>query len=92
MNLFEPLLFLRARKGIFSSRFFHFDRIISQFQNLKFIWTPGKNLAFFDILSRNVTITDMKKYHKKHKRISKASKFYDDQAQEVKYSIEHDDE
>ena len=88
----KPIIYLWARKGNISARFFHFHLIISQFQNLKIIWTPGKNLAFPDILSRNVTITDMKKYQKKHKHIPKDIKFYDDQGQEVKYFIEHDDE
>ena len=88
----KPNIYLWARKGNISARFFHFHLIISQFQNLKIIGTPGKNLAFPDILSRNVTITDMKKYQKKHKHIPKDIKFYDDQGQEVKYFIEHDDE
>ena len=64
---------------------------MSQFQNLKIIWTPGKNLVFPDSLSRNVTITDMKKYQKKHKRTRKDNKFYDHQGQEV-FFVEHDDE
>ena len=88
----KPNIYLWARKGNVSATFFHFDLIILQFQNLKIIWTPGKNLAFPDILSRNVTITDTKNYQKKHKSIPKDIKFYDDQGQEVKYCIEHDDE
>ena len=34
----------------------------------------------------------MKNYQKRHKRIPKQNKFYDDQGQEVKCFIEHDDE
>ena len=34
----------------------------------------------------------MKKYQKKHKYIPEDNKFYDDQGEEVKYFIEHDDE
>ena len=56
----KPIIYLWARKGIISARIFFLPLIISQFQNLKTIWTPGKNLAFPDILSRNVTITDTK--------------------------------
>ena len=86
-------IYLWARKGNNSARFYHFSLIISQFQNLKLNWTPGKILAFPDILSRNVTITYMKKYQKKHKHIPKDFiKFYDDQGKEVKCFIEHDDE
>ena len=88
----KPNFYLWARKGNISARFFFFHLIISQFQNLKIIWTPGKKLAFPDILSRNVTITDMKKYQKKHKHIPKKIKFYDNQGQEVKNLIEHDAE
>ena len=79
----KPMIYLWARKGTISARFFHFHLVISHFQNLKIIWTPGKNLAFPDILSRNVTITDIKNYQKKQKRIPKDIKFYDDQGHEV---------
>ena len=88
----KPNIYLWARKGNISARFFQFHLIISQFQNLKIVCNSGKNLAFPDILSRNLTITDMKKYQKKHKHIPKDIKIYDDQGQEVKYFIEHDDE
>ena len=37
-------------------------------------------------------MTYMKKYQKKHKHIPKDKKFFDDQGEEVKYFIEHDDE
>ena len=63
-----------------------------QFQDLEIIWTPEKNLAFPDILSRNVTITHMIKYQKKHKHNPNDIKFYDNQGEEVKCFIEHDDE
>ena len=71
-----PNNYLWARKRNFFRKFSHFHLIISQFQNLKIIWIPGNNLAFPDILSRNVTITDMKIYQKKHKRIPKEFNFY----------------
>ena len=88
----KPFFYLWARKGNFTARFSHFHLIIPQFQKKKIIWTPGRSLAFPDILSRNVTITDIKKYQKKHKHIPKDNKFYDDQKKEVKNFIEHDDE
>ena len=78
------VIYLWARKGNNSARFFHFHLIISQFQNLKIIRTPGKSLAFPYILSRNVAITDMKKYQKKHKHIPKDINFCDDQVEKVK--------
>ena len=38
---------------------------------MKIIWTEGKNLAFPDILSRNIKIKDFDKYQLKHKKIPK---------------------
>ena len=48
----KPLLYLWGRRGKSSHRFFCYQLVISQFQNLKIIWTEGKNLAFPGILSR----------------------------------------
>ena len=47
--------------GQLSHRFFKYQVIITKFHNLKIIWTPGLNLAFPDILSRNVTLSDINK-------------------------------
>ena len=47
----KPILYLWGRKGQLSHRFFRYQVIITKFQNLKIIWTPGSNLAFPDILS-----------------------------------------
>ena len=52
----KPILYLWGRKEQLSHRFFCYQVIITKFQNLKIIWTPGSNLAFRDILSRNVTL------------------------------------
>ena len=71
---------------------FRYQLVISQFQNLKFIWTEGKNLAFPDILSRNVKIKDLDKYQLKHKKIAKEISFYDDHGYEEKYFILRDNE
>ena len=46
------------------------------FQNLQFIYTEGKNLAFPDILSRNVSLADAKLYQLEHKVIPKDIKFH----------------
>ena len=50
------ILYLSGRKGQLSHRFFQYQVIITKFQNLKIIWTPSSNLAFPDILSRNISI------------------------------------
>ena len=51
-------------------QFFRYQVIITKFQNLKIIWTPGSNLAFPDILSRNVTVEEYQKHQLQHKKIS----------------------
>ena len=89
----KSLSYLWGRRGKLSHRFFryqlHFtipfrhNSVISQFQNLKIIWTEGKNLAFPDILSRNVSIKDLDNYQLKHKKIPK---------DEEKYFVLHDNE
>ena len=88
----KPLLYLWGRRGKLSHRFFRYQLVISQFQNLKIIWTEGKNLAFPDILSRNVSIKDLDKYQLKHKKIPKDIKFYDESGNEKKYFVLHDNE
>ena len=71
----KPLMYLWGRRGKLSHRFFRYQLVISQFQNLKIIWTEGKNLAFPDILSRNVKLKDLDKYQLKHKKIPKDISF-----------------
>ena len=45
----KPILYLWGRKGQLSLRFFRYQVITTNFQNLKIIWTPGSNLAFPDM-------------------------------------------
>ena len=52
----KPILFIWGRKRQLSHRFFRYQVIITKFQNLKIIWTPGSNLAFPDILCQNLTV------------------------------------
>ena len=88
----KPLMYLWGRRGKLSHRFFRYQLVISQFQNLKIIWTEGKKLAFPDILSRNVKIKDLDKYQLKHKKIPKDISFYDEHGNEEKYFILRDNE
>ena len=55
----KPLFYLWARKGRLSHRFFRYQVIITQFTNLQISWTPGKTLAFPDLLSKNVPLKDV---------------------------------
>ena len=85
-------MYLWGRRRKLSHRFFRYQLVISQFQNLKIIWTEGKNLAFPDILSRNVKTKDLNKYQLKHKKIPKDISFYDAHGNEEKYFILRDNE
>ena len=64
----KPIRYLWGRKGQLSHRFFRYQVIITKFQKLKFIWTPGSKLAFPDILSRNVTVEEYQKHQLQHKK------------------------
>ena len=65
----KPILYLRGRMGQLSHHFFRYQVIITKFQNLKIIWTPGSNLAFPDILSRKVTIDEHQHHQLQHKKL-----------------------
>ena len=67
----KPILYLWGRKGQLSHRFLWYQLIITKFQKLGIIWTPGANLAFPDILSRNITIEEYQMHQLQHKRIPK---------------------
>ena len=71
--------------------FFRYQVIITKFQNLKIIWTPGSNLAFPDILSRNVTIEEYQMHQLQNKRIPPDIEFIDEHGTPVTYQIQHED-
>ena len=87
----KPILYLWGRKGQLSHRFFKYQVIITKFHNLKIIWTPGSNLALPDILSRNVTLSDINKLQLQHKEIPKEISFYDEKGDQMHYTIKHED-
>ena len=74
-----------------SHRFFKYQLVITKFQNLQSIYTEGKNLAFPDILSRNISLADAKLYQLENKIIPKDIKFHID-GEEVNYSVLHQDD
>ena len=80
-----------SRRGQMSSRFFKYQVFITKFQNLQIIYTEGKNVAFPDILSRNISLADAKLYQLVHKVIPKDIKFYIN-GKEVNYSVLHQDD
>ena len=87
----KPILYLWGRKGQVSPRFFRYQVIISKFPNLKIIWTPGSNLAFPDILSRNVSIEEHKKRQLSHKILPNDIHFFDEPGTQVHYKIKHEE-
>ena len=88
----KPILYLWGRKGQLSHRFFKYHVIITKFHNLKVIWTPGSNLAFPDILSRNLTLSEANKLQLQHKEIQHDISFYDQDGLKVHYTIKHEAE
>ena len=86
----KPILYLWGRKGQLSHRFFTCQVIITKFQNLKIIWTPGSNLAFPDILNPNITVEEYQKRQLQHKRIPMDIEFYDEHGSPVTYRIQYD--
>ena len=87
----KPILYLWGRKKQLSHRFFRYQVIITKFQNLKIISTPGSNVAFADILSRNVTVEEYQKRQFQHKKIPRDIEFYDEHGSPVTYRVQHDD-
>ena len=87
----KPILYLWGRKGQLSHRFFRYQIIITKLQNLKIIWTPGSNLAFPYILSRNVTIEEHQHHQLQHKKLPRNIQFFDEHGQQITYKINHDD-
>ena len=57
---------------------------------MKVIWTPGSNLAFPDILSRNLTIDEYQHHQLQHKKLPRGIQFFDEHAQQITYKISHD--
>ena len=84
-------MYLWGRKRQLSHRFFCYQVIIKKFQNLKTIWTPGSNLAFPDILSRNVTLEGYQNHQLQHKKIPRDFEFFDENGNPVFYKIQHED-
>ena len=72
-------------------RFFRYQVMVTKFQNLKIIWTSGSNLAFPDILSRNVTLEEYQMHQLRHKRIPRDIEFFDEHGTPVSYQIQHED-
>ena len=87
----KTILYLWGRKGHLSHRFFRYQVIITKFQNLKVIWTPGSNLAFPDISSQNVTVEEYQNYQLQHKKVSRDIEIYDDYGSPITYRSQHDD-
>ena len=87
----KPILYLWGRKGQLSHRFFRYQVIITKLQNLKIIWTPGSNLAFPDILSRNVTVEEYHMHQLRHKRNPRDIEFFDEHGTPVTSQIQHED-
>ena len=87
----KPILYLWGRKRQLSHRFFRYQVLITKFQKFKIIWTPGSNLVFPDILSRNVTIDENQHHQLQHKKLPRDIEISDEHGQQITYKISHDD-
>ena len=58
---------------------------------MKIIWTPGSNLVFPDILSRNVTLEGYQKHQLQHKKIPRDIEIFDEKGNPVLYKTQHED-
>ena len=86
-----PFLYLWGRKGQLSHRFFRYQVIITNFQNLNINWTPGSILAFPDIFSGNITMDEYQKHQLQHKRIPRDIEFDDEHGTPVTYQCQQAD-
>ena len=80
-----------GKKGKLFHRLFRYQVILTKFQNLKIIRTPGSNLAFPNILSLNVTVAEYQKHQLQHKKIPRDIELHDEQGCPTIYRIQHDD-
>ena len=87
----RPILFLWSRCGQLSHRLFNYQVVI-KFQNLKIIYTEGKNLAFPNLLSRQVPQKEAREFQIEHKATPKYNRFYTSDYNPIKYSKLHCDE
>ena len=87
----KRILYLWRQKRQLSHRFFKYQVIITKFHNLKVIWTPGSNLAFPDILCRNVTLFQANRLQLQHKEIPNTLLIYDQDDHKIHYTIKHED-
>ena len=87
----KPILYLWGRKGQLSYRFFRYQVIITNLQNLKIIRTLGSNLAFPDTLSRNLSVEEYQKHQLQDKKRPRDIEVNDEHGSPVTYRIEHDD-
>ena len=87
----KPILYIWRRKGQLSHRFFRYQVIITKFQNLKIVGTPGSNLALPDIFSRNDSVEEYQMHQLRHKRIPRDIEFFDEHGTSVTYQNQHED-
>ena len=88
----KAIPYLWGRKVPLFHRFSRYQVIITKFQKSKIIWTPGSNLAFPDILSKNITIEESQKQHLQHRRPPRDVKFLEEHGAPVSHQMQHEDD
>ena len=87
----KPILYLWGWKKQLFHQFFRYQVIITKIQNLQIIGTSGSNLAFPDILGRNVTVEEYPKHQLQLKNMPRDIEFYDSNGSPATYRIQHND-
>ena len=84
-------MFPWSRRGQLFHRFFKYQVLLTKYQNLKIIYTEVKNLAFPNLLSRQVPQEEARKFQIEHKTVPKDIRFDKSDYKPINYSIIHCD-
>ena len=87
-----PIILLWPRRGQLSHKLFKYQVLLTKFQNLKIIYTEGRNLAFPDLLSSQIRQEEARKLQIENKTVTKDIRFYTSDYKPINYSILHCDE
>ena len=85
----KTLLYIWARKGTLSHRFFHYQVLLTHFNVLQLMRTPGKVSTFPNLPPRNVSLKDLNGHQLAQKEIPKGIRFLKQRGREVQYQIDH---
>ena len=71
-----PIFFLWSHREQLLHRFVKYQVVLTKFQNQKILYTKGENFAFHDLLSRQVSQDEARKFQYEHKTVPKDIRCY----------------